>query len=247
MVQGRDHAPDDLHIFCPNFYWQVLKNTFGDTEVYPSTLLSPALAQASLEAKASQEWLKPYRWGVNQSATIPISYVLLKKKKRFAVARPIISYSNFIFGRLFRAASTVLNILLPAVYPSSFRLQTLPEILEELRAFYAMLLSTFIYIYATRIWWAFPQACPLSRSWNLSTTWLHSMLPSRMQRFTRDFFRCSVSSNRAQASDKIQTGVIWLKDLCHLCELYLHTSLFSRMKRVFKQQRGSAIGNQISP
>ena len=46
---------------------------------------------------------------------------------------------------------------------------------------------------------------------------------------------------------KVKTGVIWLKDLCQLCELSLHTSLFSHMKKVFKQQRGSAIGNQISP
>ena len=64
---------------------------------------------------------------------VPISYVLLKKQ--FAVARPIISYSSFIFGRLFRAASTVLNILLPAVYPGSFGLQTLPEIFQELHTF----------------------------------------------------------------------------------------------------------------
>ena len=46
---------------------------------------------------------------------------------------------------------------------------------------------------------------------------------------------------------KIKTGVIWLKDLCQLCELSLHTSLFSHMKKVFRQQRKSAIGNQISP
>ena len=97
VAQGRDHAPDDLHVFCPNFYWQVLKNTFGDTKVYSSSLSSPALAHAFLQEKASQKWLKPYRWGINQNATIPISYVLLKKKKKqFAVARPIISYSNFI-------------------------------------------------------------------------------------------------------------------------------------------------------
>ena len=42
VVQGRDHAPDDLHVFCPNFYWQVLKNTVGDKKVYSSSLLSPA-------------------------------------------------------------------------------------------------------------------------------------------------------------------------------------------------------------
>ena len=128
MAQGRDHAPDDLHVFCPNFYWQVLKNTFGDTKLYFSSLLSPAQAQAFLQEKASPKWLKPYRWGINKNATLPISYVLLKKKKQFAVARPIISYSNFMFGGLFRAASTVLNILLPAVYPGSFGLQTLPGI-----------------------------------------------------------------------------------------------------------------------
>ena len=46
---------------------------------------------------------------------------------------------------------------------------------------------------------------------------------------------------------KIKTGVIWPKDLCQLCELSLHTSLFSHIIKVFKQQRGSAIGNQISP
>ena len=128
VVQGRDYAPDDLHVFCPHFYWQVLKNTFGDTKVYSSSLLSPAQAQAFLQDKASQKWLKPYRWGFNTNATIPISYVLLKKKKQFAVARPIICYSNFVFGRLFRAASSVLNLLLPAVYPGSFGLQTLPAI-----------------------------------------------------------------------------------------------------------------------
>ena len=97
-----------------------------------------AQAQAFLQEKASQKWLKPYRWGIKKHATIPISYVLLKKKKKqFAAAKPIISYSNFILGRLFRPASTVVNILLSAVYPGvgSFRLQTLPEIFQELHAF----------------------------------------------------------------------------------------------------------------
>ena len=96
--------------------------------------ISPAQAQACLQGKASQKWLKPYRWGIKKNAAIPISYVLLKKKKQSAVARPIISYSNFIFGRLF-AARTVLKNLLPAMCPGSFGLQTLPEIFQELHAF----------------------------------------------------------------------------------------------------------------
>ena len=48
---------------------------------------------------------------------------------------------------------------------------------------------------------------------------------------------------------KTITGIIWLKDLCQLCvrESFLHASLVSHIKRIFKQQRGSAIENQISP
>ena len=55
VVQGREHAPDDLRVFCPNFYWQSLKNTFGDTKVYSRSLLSPAEAQVFLQGKASQK------------------------------------------------------------------------------------------------------------------------------------------------------------------------------------------------
>ena len=105
----------------------------GDTKVYSASLLSPAQAHAFLQSKASEKVAQAIQGGIHKGVTIPISYVLLKKKQRqFAVAGPIISYSNVVFAKLFRAASTVLNILLPAVYPGigNFRLQTLPEILR---------------------------------------------------------------------------------------------------------------------
>ena len=143
---------------CRDFCWQVLKNTFGDTKVYSASVLSPAQANAFLQSKASQKWLKPYRRGINKGAAIPISYVLLKtkKKQQFAVARPITSYSNCILGKLFRAASSVLNKLLPAVYPGSFGLQALPEAFQELRAFLSNApIDIYICISVTKICWAF--------------------------------------------------------------------------------------------
>ena len=177
----RDHAPDDLQLFCPNFYRQVLKNTFGDTKVYSSSLLSLAQAQAFLQDKASQKWLKPYRWGINKNATIPISYVLKKKKKQFAVARPIISYSSLIFGRLFRAASTVLNSLHSAAYPGSFGLQTLPGIFQGLHAFLCCAPIDIHLQQRNQDLVAFSPAYSLNKSWSLSTIWSHSTLPSRVQ------------------------------------------------------------------
>ena len=44
-----------------------------------------------------------------------------------------------------------------------------------------------------------------------------------------------------------KTGTILLKDLSCICQLSLETSFFTQMGRIFKQTRGSAIGNQISP
>ena len=68
-------------------------------------------------------------------ATLPIFYVRLKRNKNFAVARPIASYHNFVSARLFRAASTLLNILLPVVYPSSLGPQSLSQVFRDLHSF----------------------------------------------------------------------------------------------------------------
>ena len=48
-------------------------------------------------------------------------------------------------------------------------------------------------------------------------------------------------------SPQIEDGHIFLKDLSRICQLSLETSFFTQMGRIFKQTRGSAIGNQISP
>ena len=83
VVQGRDHAPNHLHIFCPLLYWRILKSTFGDEEVYTRSLLTPNQAQNFLATMARKPWLKPYRWGVQEAAKLPCSYLLLKQKKNF--------------------------------------------------------------------------------------------------------------------------------------------------------------------
>ena len=97
-------------------------------------------------------------------------------------------------------------------------------------------------------------AYPLNRSWSLSTTWLQHAAKQSADwsdiSFTVQLAATEPKLRVFQGQfkrHKIKTGVIWLKGLCQLCGLSLHTSLFSNMKKVFKQQRGSAIGNQISP
>ena len=76
-----------------------------------------------------------FHWGVDRLAPLPSSYLLLKAKKQFQVARPIISYRGFIFSKLFRCVSFVLDVILRTAFPDSFGLSTLPRTFRDLHAF----------------------------------------------------------------------------------------------------------------
>eukprot|EP00439_Symbiodinium_sp_Y106_P006485 s8883_g1.t1 len=136
FVHGRDHAITHTNVFCPLFTWQVYKATFGDTQVYEMLSLDISQAIVFLQESTRQTFLKNYSWGVNlRSSSIPIAYLLLKRKKMYRVARPIISYNFFIYARLFRATSIVLDLLIRVVCPQSFGLLTLPHMLTQLTTF----------------------------------------------------------------------------------------------------------------
>ena len=139
VVHGRDHALNEIHIFCPLFYWQVVCSTFGDLQVYRPVCLSPSETQQHLIALSRQSWLRPYRWGINRSADVPSAYILLKQKKSFLAARPIISYRGFIFAKLFRATAIVLDLLQRDCFPGTFGLATLPEMMFALQRFLSAL------------------------------------------------------------------------------------------------------------
>ena len=136
MVHGRDHAPEEIHVYCPLFFHHVLCKAFGDKEIYSLLLLPPAQAVQFLRQLAHLTWLKPYSWGIRLSAPIPSSYVLLKRKKDYIGARPIISYHGFIFARLFTALAIVLHSLCKLVLPHSFGLASLPELFRSLHVFF---------------------------------------------------------------------------------------------------------------
>ena len=53
----------------------------------------------------------------------------------YRAACPIISYSFFIYARLSRATSIVLDLLIRDVCPQSFGLLTLPHMLKQLTTF----------------------------------------------------------------------------------------------------------------
>ena len=74
--------------------------------------------------------------GVNlRTSSLPIAYILLKQKKDFKAARPIISYVHFLCAKLCRATAIALDLILRCVCPRSFGLDTLPSILQKMTVF----------------------------------------------------------------------------------------------------------------
>ena len=254
-MQGRDHAPNHLHIFCPLLYWKILKNTFGDEEVYTRSLLTPNQAQDFLAAMTRKQRLKPYRWGVQEAAKLPCSYLLLKQKKNFLKARPIISYKSFAFGRLFQAASSVLNMMLPVVFPNSYGHQSLPEIFHGLHQYLSNVDEDIELLEFNQDLVGFFTSLPTDQIMQAVNHLIDSYAALQSTEFNKIKFTVQLGASEPKLRifqgsyrrHRSKTGTIFLKDLSRICQLSLETSFFTQMGRIFKQTRGSAIGNQISP
>ena len=113
FIHGRDHAITHGHAFCQRLAWETYKATFGDTNVYEQLPMQPSQAEAFLRSTTSRMFLRRYKWGVNlRTSSLPIAYILLKQKKDFKAARPIISYVTFCMPSFF--------VLLPLHWTSFF-------------------------------------------------------------------------------------------------------------------------------
>ena len=53
VIHGRGHAINELHMYCPLMYWQVIRETVADQQVYRRISMSPK--------QSKQGWLKKYK------------------------------------------------------------------------------------------------------------------------------------------------------------------------------------------
>ena len=164
-----------------------------------------------------------------------MSYLLLKKKKQFLVARPIISYRSFAFARLFRAASMVINIMVPIVYPGSFGFQALPDIFKGLHAFLRDASEDLNLQQYNQDLVGFFTSLPVSQILEAVDHLIDQyankqVLPQEQIKFTVQLHAAEPKLRVFQGSYRRQrqrTGIIWLADLKSICQLSLSTSLFS--------------------
>ena len=255
VVHCRDHAATAIFVFCPYLYWTVLHRTFGDTDVYTKLNVSPSQATQFLQQLANQPWLRKYNWGCSSTHQCPTAYILLKQKKQFLAARPIINYRRFIFEKLFRATAIILQRMLQTCMPHTFGLDSLPHIFHTLQQFFAQtpedvtltihnqdLAGFFTSIPAPRILQSVQALLDMCQKQHphVDAATVFSVDLSQTETTLRIF------RGRPRKASKIQRQIRF-GDIYRICALSLQASIFTHMQQTFQQVRGSAIGNQISP
>ena len=145
--------------------------------------------------------------------------------------------------------------MLPVVYPQSFGYQTLPGIFQSLHRFLQTASEDIDLQQYKQDLVGFFTSLPVQQI-NEAVADLISKfaekqsLPVEEVKFTIQLHAPESRLRVFQGSYKRQaarTGIIHFSDLADICKLSLSTSMFSQTKRILKQQRGSAVGNQISP
>ena len=121
--------------------------------------------------------------------------------------------------------------MLPVVFPNSYGHQPLPEIFHGLHHYLSTVDEDIEPESSIKI-------LPCKKPISISSNSLYGSVPPNPN---YESFQGSYKRHRSK------TGTILLKDLSRICQLSLETSFFTQMGRIFKQTRGSAIGNQISP
>ena len=252
VVHCEDHEPNHLMIFCPRFYFQSALRTWQDPEVFESLSGSRDQWNQWVLDEIPSRLRSRYKWGINANGTLPVGFVFLKRKKSFLKGRTIISYSDSCIKDLLKAASQAILLMIRLVWPEAMGMATTPQLWKSLHEF---LQRTPLAVHLAEVnddLVGFFNSVP--RQQILDSL---SRLVGPYQE--RDFPpRITVSLRKLSNSECAWPGKPWARGAKHL--KYLHVSdlesivsasfkagVFTTLGLMFRQHRGTCIGNQISP
>ena len=85
VVHCEDHHPNHLMAFCPQFYFACVSRTWTDPLVFQELNTDAESLKAWVFQQIPKSLRSKYPWGVDSSGSLPVGFVLLKRKKMFHV------------------------------------------------------------------------------------------------------------------------------------------------------------------
>ena len=242
--------------FCPLLYCNTMLATWSDPHVFEEVCDTPNNVSNSFRYLLPPGIQKRYAWGFDWKAPLPYGYGFLKRKKAFRVARTIISYSHTVGQQLLKTLAIFLQEALAATWPTTFGLDKTPVIWKRIHAFLQDQNNFCLTVNDDLV--GFFNAVPQDRI----LTAVDQLLLEFHARFCMDkpFNLCSVSIDRQLPSGEDKTFLgrfkpikglrirtVWLADVRSLIQFSFNTGIFTAMNRLWRQVRGTCVGNQISP
>ena len=261
VVHSRDHAYNQIMLFCPELYKSGILNTFEDADVYGELAGHPhAIASSAFQA-IPDSLKKRYAWGIKETFLLPKAYCFLKQKKSFKKARSIINFRGSCLSKLCKVIACVLNEVCQVAFPENFGRLKLHEVWASLHAFLDRTSHSDAQEYVTvnDDLTGFFNSIPISRLNRACEIALNRFFENKQAggKCRSDFWftvdetspssygrvlRGKPMKNRPSTCRKVFQG-----DVLKIVQLSFSFASFTVLGRTFSQKRGSPIGNQLSP
>ena len=116
VVHCEDHHPNHLMAFCPQFFFACVSRTWMDPLVFQELNTDAESLKAWVFQQIPKNLGSKYPWGVDSSGSLPVGFVLLKRKKMFRKGRTIVSYLHSPLRKLLAAAAYAIQLMLNTVW-----------------------------------------------------------------------------------------------------------------------------------
>ena len=257
VVHCEDHHPTKLCAFCPSFYHQVIQKMVQDPVVFGQLDIPPTHMLAQIFSIIPRQFLINYPWAFKLDARLPSCYGLLKKKKDYRKARPIVSYSGTVFAPFFTMIGKLLSDLLEKTIPTHMGSGNITQVFHKIHNFLQHnqeaaecevhnddLVGFFVSVPHERI----IQSIRFLVSQYITHHIPHTQDPSSIT-FTVDLRKLAkFRTIRGKAVQHTSTQHVFaLSDLIPAVQLSLTASYFECMGKLYYQKQGSSIGSQCSP
>ena len=105
VVRCEDHHPNHMMAFCPQFLFASVSRTWADPLVFQELNMDAVAPKAWVLEQIPKQLKNRYPWGVDASGSLPVGFVLLKRKKMFRKGRTMVSYLHVPLRRLLAGAA----------------------------------------------------------------------------------------------------------------------------------------------
>ena len=180
-------------------------------------------------------------------STLPIAYLLFKKKKQYKAARPIISYLSFVYAKLFKATTIVIDLLVHEVCPESFGCTRLPQIMNSLARFMQQFPDDQAPVVYNQDLVGFFTSIPVDRILQSVQCFIDRYLVKRNDDLGEVLFSVNLREKDTklriwkgkQRRSAMRVHTIFLKDVVDICRLSCEVSMFTALGQTFRQTRGA--------